>query len=461
MAKLVQGSSDTQLINSKKAVPVLLLLFVFSLIIDNSFKIISIDLANDFGLSSTTVSWQVTLAGLVIGIGAVVYATLSDTISVRTLLTGGIILICVGSVMGYILQHSFALVVLSRIIQSAGLAATETLYIIFVAKNMPKEEQKMFLGFSTSAYSIALVIGTLTGGYVSTYLNWTTLFLIPLLTLLILPFILKYLPKEKAKGFRVDVIGLFLIAAVAATLILYVTKFSWLYFGLFVLALVFFLLFISKSSKAFIRISFFKNKRMLAVFAVAFIIYTIQLAYIFLFPFLIESIYGLKLDKISLLFIPAYLIATLIGAMSGKIAKVLGSKQCVALAISLIAISLLLGGLFVETSVWVFVFSMILFSGSFALMYAPMLDMLIGTISKEQSGAALGFYNLCLNIAASIGIAYVAAMMDNKSLQQSMLGFIGEGSASLYSNILFILTFISLVSLMVYWLLVARKAKLD
>ncbi|KAA0955522.1 MFS transporter [Sporosarcina sp. ANT_H38] len=460
MAKVAQDTTNTHLINSRKAVPVILFLFVFSLIIDNSFKIISIDLANDFGLSSTTVSWQVTLAGLVIGIGAVVYATLSDTISVRTLLIAGILLICAGSILGFIFQHSFALVVVSRIIQSAGLAATETLYIIFVAKNMPKEEQKMFLGFSTSAYSIALVIGTLTGGYVSTYLNWTTLFLIPLLTLLILPFILKYLPKEKSKGFKVDVIGLLLIAAVAATLIIYVTKFSWLYFGLFILSLVLFLLFISKSNKAFIQISFFKNKRMLSVFAVAFIIYTIQLAYIFMFPFLIESIYGLKLDKISLLFIPAYLIATLIGAMSGKIAKVLGSKQCIMLAISLIATSLLLGGLFVETSVWVFVFSMILFSGSFALMYAPMLDMLIGTISKEQSGTALGFYNLCLNIAASIGIAYVAAMMDNKSLQQNMLGFIGEGSASLYSNILFILTFISLVSLMVYWLLVARKVKL-
>ena len=70
----------------KKAVPAVLALMIFALVIDNSFKIISPDLAKAFNISATAVSWQVTLAGLVIGIGAVVYASLSDSISVRTLL---------------------------------------------------------------------------------------------------------------------------------------------------------------------------------------------------------------------------------------------------------------------------------------------------------------------------------------------------------------------------------------
>lgn len=56
----------------KKAVPILLFLFVFSLVIDNSFKLISVAIADDLNISVTTVSWQATLAGLVIGIGAVV-----------------------------------------------------------------------------------------------------------------------------------------------------------------------------------------------------------------------------------------------------------------------------------------------------------------------------------------------------------------------------------------------------
>ena len=97
----------TQEYSAKKAVPVTLLLFLLCLIIDNSFKIISVDMAKDFNISATTVSWQATLAGLVIGIGAVVYAALADSVSIRKLFIVGVILICVGSIMGYIFQHSF------------------------------------------------------------------------------------------------------------------------------------------------------------------------------------------------------------------------------------------------------------------------------------------------------------------------------------------------------------------
>ena len=185
MENSLSTSKEMNEVQIKKAVPAVLALMIFALVIDNSFKIISADLASTFNLSATAVSWQVTLAGLVIGIGAVVYASLSDSISVRTLLVLGIILICVGSLLGFIFQKSFLIIVISRIIQSAGLGSAETLYVIFIAKYFKESEHKKYLGFSTSSYAISQVIGTITGGYISTYLSWQVLFLIPLLTLVI------------------------------------------------------------------------------------------------------------------------------------------------------------------------------------------------------------------------------------------------------------------------------------
>ncbi|MDM5436412.1 MFS transporter [Bacillus hominis] len=448
----------TQEYSAKKAVPVTLLLFLLCLVIDNSFKIISVDMAKDFHISVTTVSWQATLAGLVIGIGAVVYATLADSVSIRKLFSIGIILICAGSAMGYIFQHSFLLVVISRIIQTAGLASAETLYVIFVTKHLPADEQKKFLGLSTSSFALSQLIGALTGGYVSTYFHWTTLFLLSFVTLFTLPFILKYLPKDEAKNSSVDVLGLFLVGAISASLLLYITDFNWIYLLLFIVAITLFLTYISKNSKAFIGISFFQNKQFISLLGVAFIIYSVQLAYIFLFPFLLEKIYGLKLDTISLLLIPGYIAGAIVGALSGKIAKVLGSKQCITIAMSSIIVSLLLGGFFVKTSVVVFIISMILFSSSFAFMYAPLLDSCIGTIEKEKTGTAIGFYNLTLSVAMSIGIAYTAAMMDHSAMRTNFLGIISNPDASMFSNILFILALITLFSLSLYWVLVGRKA---
>ena len=110
-----------------------------------------------------------------------------------------------------------------------------------------------------------------------------------------------------------------------------------------------------------------------------------------------------------------------------------------------IAVSVFLPGLFVESSVIVFVLSMMLFSGSFAAMYAPMLQTCVSTIPTEKTGTAIGFYNLVLNVAASIGIAYTAAMID--TIQ--------------FSQVLFILAVVAVIALLMYWLLVGRITKAE
>ncbi len=427
-SETLQSTSSHQ---AKKAVPVILIFFVLALIMDNAFKLISVDMAKDLGISATTVSWQATLAGLVIGIGAVVYASLADSISIRTLLTVGIFLICLGSILGYLFHGSFLVILIARVIQTAGLASAETLYVIYVTKHLPKDEQKKFLGFSTSSYSLSLIVGSLMGGYISTYLHWTTLFLVPLITLIILPFILKYLPKEEAKKTNVDVIGLVLIAAIATSVMLYFSNFNWLYIVALIIAIVLFVSYIRKSTNSLINVSFFQNKRFVSILIVAFVIYTVQLAYIFLFPFLLEKVYGLQLDTISLLLIPGYVAAVIIGALSGKIAKVFSSKQAIMIAMATIAISLILPGLFTESSVVIFVISMVLFSGSFAFMYAPMLESCVRTMPKEKSGTAIGFYNLVLNVAASIGISYTATMIDSISFSSTLFVISGVALAAL------------------------------
>jgi MFS transporter, DHA2 family, metal-tetracycline-proton antiporter len=446
-------------VNLRKTVPVVLILMIFSLVIDNSFKIISPDLVKYFGVSATTVSWQVTLAGLVIGIGAVVYSSLSDSISVRNLLVIGIILICAGSLLGYIVHTNYWLIVFSRIIQSAGLGATETLYLIFVAKYASAADQKKYMGFSTSSFQIATVIGILTGGFVSTYLQWQNLFLIPLLSLLILPFILKYLPKEETKKNNVDFLGLILIATVATSIMLYMSYFNWGLFILFIASVIAFLFYISKKKNAFITIEFFKNKQFLFVLIVAFIIYSTYAAYALnTLSFLLTTLYDIKLDTVSLMFIPACLLAAFVGALSGKIGKYLSSKQSVYLAISLIIISILMGALFVDSSITVFVISLIVFSCSFALLYAPLIDTSIKYVPTEKSGTALGFYNLCINIAMSAGFTYSAFLIDKKNLQFGFLSFTTDNPIALnYSTIIFIIAVIAVLSIVLFWLLVGRK----
>ena len=56
----LQTPADKTPIKVNIIVPMILFLMIFSLVIDNSFKIISPELVNYFGVSASTVSWQVT-----------------------------------------------------------------------------------------------------------------------------------------------------------------------------------------------------------------------------------------------------------------------------------------------------------------------------------------------------------------------------------------------------------------
>ncbi|MDT0740567.1 MFS transporter [Staphylococcus chromogenes] len=431
----------------KRAVPILLFLFVFSLVIDNSFKLISVAIADDLNISVTTVSWQATLAGLVIGIGAVVYASLSDAISIRTLFIYGVCLIIIGSIIGYVFQHQFALVLAGRIIQTAGLAAAETLYVIYVAKYLSKEDQKTYLGLSTSSYSLSLVIGTLSGGFISTYLHWTNMFLIALIVVFTLPFLFKLLPKENSVNkAHLDFIGLVLIATIATTVMLFITNFNWLYMVGALIAIAVFAFYIKNAKHPLVDKSFFQNKRYASFLFIVFVMYAIQLGYIFTFPFIMQQIYHFELDTTSLLLIPGYLVAVVTGALSGKIGNYLSSKQATITAITLIALSLILPAFTVGQHVSIFVISMIFFAGSFALMYAPLLNETIRTIDVNMTGVAIGFYNLIINVAVSVGIAIAAALIDYQALNF-------PGNTALESHfgiILLILGLMSIVGLVLF-----------
>ena len=290
-------------LDPKAAVPVILFTFVFCLVIDNGFKFMTKPIAEDLGLSLTTASLQATLAGIVIGIGAVVYAALADSISMRKLLVAGIAMIALGSAIGF-------------------------------------------------AFQGPLLIGTLTSGIMATYVSWTAMFLVSLLLIAAVPVILKKVPDSASVRSHLDVFGLFLIAVV--------------------------------------------------------------------------------------------------GALSGKVGKVLSSRNTIIAALLLIAAALILPALFVGQSVAVIVISMLLFPSGFALIYAPLVATAVGDIPPEKSGVAIGFYNLVINIAVPVGIAYTAKLVDLGPTFLSGLSPAANGAEAVVATVLWILAGIVLVGLAIW-----------
>lgn len=435
-------------LHPKAAVPVLLSLFVFSLIMDNGFKLLSPSIASSLGLSENTVSLQATLPGILIGVGAVVYAALSDSISIRKLMIFAVIVMSIGSLIGFALQGSFAGVLTGRIIQSCGLAAAETLYVIWATRHFEGAEQKRYLGYSTAAFQLSLLLGAVGSGFIATYIGWTAFFLLNLVALLTIPFILKFVPAERARQSHLDVFGIFLVAVIATGIVLFMQKFNWWLLLPAVVAIVVFGWHISTHPNALITREFFQNRRYTRMLAVVFVVYSVQLGYQFIFPFIIEGIYGWKLANVALLLVPGYTAAVIVGALSGKIAARVSSKRAIVIAMTMIALALAIPAFLMGGWVGTFAISMVLFGSGFALMYAPLLSTAIRDVPKAKGGIAIGFYNLIINMAVPIGIAFAAKL---RNLGLSLTSFTGQSSKEAsYGSVLLILAVVTVLALVLY-----------
>ncbi len=429
-------------LNPKVAVPILLFVFVFSLVIDNGFKTMTMPIAQALDLSVKTASLQASLAGVIIGIGAVVYAALADSISIRKLMLTGVILIAVGSILAFAFSSFWPMVLAGRLIQTSGLAAAETLYVIYVTKHLSEADQKTYLGFSTAAFQAGLLIGALTSGFISTYVSWTAMFLIPLILILTIPPIIKLVPEDEAVEGHLDAIGLFFIAVFATGLTLFMQEFNWIYLIVAVLGVVSFAYHIGHAKYPVVTPEFFTNGRYVWTILMVFFVYSTQMGFIFLLPFAAHDLHGMNIDKASLLMIPGYICAILIGIFSGKIGTVLSSRATIYTAFALVAGALVTAALFIQLHVAILILAIVAFASGFSLMYAPLVNTALRNISAVKSGIAIGFYNLTINIAIPLGIAYTAKLQDLAS----------------YNTVLWILAAVAAIGIALY---VVSDLKMD
>lgn len=440
-------------LNPKHAVPIILFTFVFSLIIDNGFKFMTDSMGEALNLSLNEVSLQASLAGVIIGIGAVVYAALADVFSIRKLLLTGVILTLIGSLIGFLGQNAWPLVLTGRIIQTTGLAAAETLYVIYVTKHLSEQDQKTYLGFSTAAFQAATLFGALTSGLLATKVSWTAMFLVPLVLILAIPVIYKTVPEEESlEAGHVDWIGLGLIAVLATTAILFMQAFNWLWLIPLAASVVLFSMHVKNAEHPLVNPEFFRHRPYVTALILVFIVYSVQLGYLVLFPAMAKEVHGLSADGASYLLIPGYTAAIAVGVLSGRIGNFLPTRKAIFTALGSITAALLLLAFFMESGPWAFVVSSLLFASGFALLYAPLMATAIGAIPAAKSGIAIGFYNLTINVAVPLGIAYSAKLVD---MGLDTPGFLPSGAGS-YPVVMLILAAIALGGALLYAAMTAR-----
>jgi DHA2 family metal-tetracycline-proton antiporter-like MFS transporter len=94
-------------------------------------------------------------------------------------------------------------------------------------------------------------------------------------------------------------------------------------------------------------------------------------------------------------------------------------------------------------------------------MYAPLVATAIREITPERSGVAIGFSNLTINVAVSVGIAYTAKLLDLKPSLFDGIVSTPDGFDPSFSNVLVIVAVVALLGLVVYRVASSLLARAD
>lgn len=384
----------------------LLITFVLGTLCLQGFNLVFQQVGADVGAPAQA-SLITAFPSIVLGIVCFIYGSLGDFVSLKKLVTFGLVTLFIGSIFGFVANYFFA------------------------------------------AYQLSASIGVFAAGMLSS-IAWQFLFLIPSVTILFLPILLKTLPSKSGNGQKVDAFGFVIFGFATAFLTLFFSYMSWWMLVVSLLLFVAFAFYINKASNPFITPAFFKNTRWLRAICLILVFYFVNYALSPIFNAIGTNIYGMTTTQVSLHIVWAFVVAAVVGTCSGMIIRKIGIKAGIVTAGTLMFLGWTGAAFCVNSGFVVLTLCACVFYAGCGLMYSPVVSTVLGTIEKDESGRGVGMNDLAMNVSPSIGIAIIGSLLGSNALAGSSVTG-ATGDAANYSNLLLIAAGTALLGLIVFF----------
>lgn len=438
----------------------LLRVLVFTLIISvmngTMFNVVLPVISKELQLSSSQVSWIVTGYLIVYAIGTVTYGKLTDRYSIKSLITFGLLLLSIGSIVG-IIASQYWMMIVARVVQAAGAAVIPAIAMIIPVRYFAPEKRGHALGTSAIGVALGSALGPIIAGFVSSALSWKFLFAIPLLSLITLPFYWKYLDDEKGTSEKMDYIGGILLAGVVATLLLALTKLNLMFLISGVLLLVLFIVRIRYAEVPFVKLSIFQNKRYSYSMVISFVLVAIGFSIPFITPQLLSAVNGLSPALTGIIMLPSALVTAFLGRKGGRLADEKGNSFLLYTASTLLIVGFVcLSSVAGLSPAFIAIFLTLGVLGQ-SYMQIAMSNMISQTLDKEQIGIGMGLLSMFNFIAGAVSTATIGKVLDGGITSVQFNPFVGTQAAFMYSNIFLVLALIVVMMTMLYFVQFGRK----
>ncbi|SDN20532.1 MFS transporter [Alkalicoccus daliensis] len=445
-------NTRTELTKTQKNRLVLMICIILTFTVMNGtmFNVAIPDIAEDFNLLPSQVTWVMTGYILVFAIGALMYGKLADIYPIKRLLTFGIILFATGAAIGLFSQN-YPMLLAARLIQAMGGATIPALAFIIPARFMPKERGRVY-GTVSATVAFASGLGPITGGLVGGAFDWRYLFILSILSLFSIPFLRRWIPDESVRKGTVDIPGAAMIAAAIAGLLFAITALSLIGLFVFITAIIIFVFHVRNHPAPFIDPSMLKNKYYTTAVMTSFLGTSVMFGMIFIVPIMARAVYGLDTMEIGLLLFPGALGAALIGQRGGYFVEKKGSYPVLQVAFILAIAGSLLISTFIGLPPYLLALCILVQYTAFPLIQSSTANLLTELVPEEKTGVGIGMFNLMNFMSGAISSAIFGAFLDLERVSLQLNPFALSEDIYLYSNLFLAISIIALAAIVFFTL---------
>jgi len=435
--------------SSERLMSVLVVALIFSVMNGTMFNVALPVIAQRFALSPSEVSWVMTAYMVVYAIGSAVYGKLADKYRLKSLITFGMLVFTLGSILG-MTAGSYAMIVVGRILQAAGAAVMPAMSMIVPIRYFPAEKRGKALGTTAVGLALGGALGPIVAGAIASLGDWRWLFLFSLVSLVTLPLFRKYLGDDKGQAGRIDWIGGGLLAGAVALFLLAITQGEWTSFAGGSIALILFIVRIRTAAVPFISPSLFANRKFATGLFIAFLAASLNFSLTFMAPQFLTSLNHLSPGTIGAVLFPAAIASALLGRKGGKLADRRGNGYLIALASFLLLLGYGLLSSFMGGSAYLVALFLIAGQIGQTFLQIAMSNSVSRTLTQEQTGVGMGMLSMLNFIAGALAMSVVGKVLDRGTVDIRLNPFVSDIGAYAYSNILIVLCMIVLAIAGIY-----------
>jgi EmrB/QacA subfamily drug resistance transporter len=389
-------------------------------------------MADRLKVSMASIEWVVTSYLIIISSTILIFGRLGDIKGKTKIFKFGIILFTLGSLLCGISDSLFILVV-ARIVQAIGAAATMATSQGIITHVFPSNERGRALGVSGTFVALGTMVGPPLGGFIISLVSWKYIFLINVpIGLLTFIWSRKILPTDKnSSKEKLDTKGAILfnltIIALFAALIFgqhmgYTNPLIILGFVVSIVSFTAFILVEKNIAVPLLDLNIFKNPLFsLSVFCALTSFITIGCSNI-IQPFYLQNVLKLS-PRVTGLFMMVYpLILSIVAPVSGYLSDRVGSELLTFLGLIFTSTGLFFMSTLNEySSLWTMMSFVAIMSIGNGLFQSPNNSLVMSTVPKSKLGIAGSVNALVRNLGMVLGVSLSTTLLYSK--MSSKIGY--------------------------------------